>query len=361
MDPEQWLTQLRGAVAARLQQALAQTASRHRDIGPEVADLFDVAADLLTGGKRLRAAFAAAGWCAFGGTPNAAIISAGAGLELFQMAALVHDDVIDASVTRRGRPAAHRQFAAVHHDRDMLGSAERFGVNAAVLLGDLLLVASQRELEHALSGLPHESRRRGREIMTDMMTEVTAGQYLDIYAQAAPWSADPQVDLDRARRVIRSKSARYSIELPLRLGAAMAGADDTGLAACSRIGLPIGEAFQLRDDLLGVFGDPLLTGKPAGDDVREGKRTVLITSALLRASEQDGRELRQHVGDPRLNAAGVASVRSILERTGARAQVERLIAERVDTGLAELTRARVSPQAEAVLRALTTAAVSRSA
>src|SRR5699024_3216891 len=194
----------------------------------------------------------------------------------------------------------------------MLGSAERFGTSAAVLLGDLLLVAARRELEQAVAQCALQAQARSRTIISDMMTEVTVGQYLDIYAQSVPWSQDPAVDLDRARRVIRSKSARYSIEHPLRLGAALAGANEEQLGLCSRIGLPIGEAFQLRDDVLGVYGDPEITGKPAGDDLREGKRTVLLTLAVLRAGAEQRDLLRRHIGDSGLQPGQVETVRSIL-------------------------------------------------
>src|SRR5699024_11167164 len=265
--------------------------------------------------------------------------------------ALVHDDVIDDSDTRRGRPAAHRQFAALHEEHGMLGSADRFGRSAAVLLGDLLLVAARRELEQAVTQCAAHAQAPSRRIIGDMMTEVTVGQYLDIYAQSVPWSQDPAVDLDRARRVIRSKSARYSIEHPLRLGAALAGANEEQLALCSRIGLPIGEAFQLRDDVLGGYGDPEITGKPAGDDLREGKRTVLVTSAALHADPAQRRVLQEHIGDPHLGAEDVRLVRSILSETGARQEVESLIDERVKTGLAELAEASVRPHGAAVLRA----------
>ncbi|HLR28453.1 MAG TPA: polyprenyl synthetase family protein [Ruania sp.] len=362
VDPERWLADLRSAVAHRVHGALAESARQYQGVGVEVDDLFRVGQDLLTGGKRLRAAFVAAGWSAFGGEDlSPVIVRAGAGLELFQMAALVHDDVIDDSDTRRGRPAAHRQFAALHEEHGMLGSADRFGRSAAVLLGDLLLVAARRELEQAVTQCAAHAQAPSRRIIGDMMTEVTVGQYLDIYAQSVPWSRDPAVDLDRARRVIRSKSARYSIEHPLRLGAALAGADESGLAVCSRIGLPIGEAFQLRDDVLGVYGDPAVTGKPAGDDLREGKRTVLLTLAVLRAGAEQRDLLRRHIGDSGLQPGQVETVRSILSETGARQEVETLIEERVATGLAELASAAVAPHAAAVLRALTTAAVSRSA
>ncbi len=360
VDTQLWLDQLRQAVSSRVSACIAELAETYAGIGAEVSDLFTISTGLLAGGKRLRAAFAAAGWAAFGGAELATpVVRAGAGLELFQMAALVHDDVIDASTTRRGMPAAHRQLADRHRALGMEGDADRFGQSGAVLLGDLLLVAAQQEIEGGLASLPAEARGRARSIMLAMMAEVTVGQYLDIYAQAAPWSPDPAVDLDRARRVIRAKSASYSVQQPLRLGAAMAGADDAGLAACAAFGLPIGEAFQLRDDLLGVFGDPALTGKPAGDDLREGKRTVLVTSAMTRASDGQRVVLQDALGNPDLQAADVNRVREVLTATGADREVEALIEERVTEGLRVLAAAEVSPHAGAVLRSLVQAAVTR--
>lgn len=360
VDTQHWLEQLRQAVSERVSTCIVDLAETYAGIGEEVADVFTIATGLLAGGKRLRAAFAAAGWAAFGGSDLVVpVVRAGAGLELFQMAALVHDDVIDASTTRRGMPAAHRQLADRHRALGMQGDADRFGQSGAVLLGDLLLVASQQEIEGALQTLPAAARARARSIMLAMMAEVTVGQYLDIYAQAAPWSEDPAVDLDRARRVIRAKSASYSVQQPLRLGAAMAGAEQSGLEACAAFGLPIGEAFQLRDDVLGVFGDPVLTGKPAGDDLREGKRTVLVTSAMTRADEEQRAVLRAALGNPDLQRQEVDRVREILTATGAVHEVEDLIEERVAEGLRVLDDSSVSPRAAAVLRSLVQAAVRR--
>ncbi|UFU04819.1 polyprenyl synthetase family protein [Ruania halotolerans] len=361
-DSETRLDHLRAAVADRVLTSLTEVMAAHEEVGPEIGDLGTVAADMLAGGKRLRASFAAAGWMAFGGADlDDRIIAAGAGLELFQMAALVHDDVIDDSHTRRGRPAAHRQLATRHHQLSMVGDADRFGASAAVLLGDLLVVASTRELDDALDRLPDSERRSARRIVTDMMAGVTFGQYLDIYAQSAPWADDPTVDLDRARRVLRAKAARYSVEQPLCLGATMAGAPPAGVRACAEIGLPIGEAFQLRDDLLGVFGDPALTGKPAGDDLREGKRTVLIATTLQRAGTEAARELRHAIGNPELDADALTRAREIIVATGAPSAVEALIAERTSEGLAAIASAPLTKPAADALRALAAAAVSRTA
>lgn len=361
-DVQDSTVELRPAVTAEVLGSWRRLAGSFAPVGPEVAALFDVGADLLAHGKRLRASFASAGWRSLGGAPLAATeVRLGSGLELFQVAALVHDDLMDGSTTRRGRPSAHRQFAAHHDEIGLIGGATRFGEAGAVLLGDLLLVAAQTVLDDALGLVDPDAGARGRRLVEEMMSEVTVGQFLDIYAQSAPWSADPAIDLDRARRVIRAKSARYSVEHPLVIGAAMAGADDAMLSALRSVGLPIGEAFQLRDDVLGVFGDPATTGKPAGDDLREGKRTVLVTLAMTRADEVEREQLRAAVGNPDLDADGVAEVREILVGSGALAAVEELIAERYQAGLAALALTGLAPEQQAHVAALASAAIERNA
>ena len=168
-----------------------------------------------------------------------------------------------------------------------------------------------------------------------MRTEVTVGQYLDLLAQDEPWDDDPDRVEARAREVIRSKSARYSVEHPLRLGAALAGADDEALAACRAIGLPLGEAFQLRDDLLGVFGDPATTGKPAGDDLVEGKRSVLVALALDAAGAAEAARLDEALGTP-LSEPEIEELRAIIDGCGARAQVETMIDDLAQQAVAAL-------------------------
>lgn len=326
--PNETLTALHSAVTTRVHARMAHYRESLAPVGREMADIFDVAAPLLDRGKRLRAAFLAAGWRGFGGRAlEASEVQAGAGLELFQLAALVHDDLMDGSLTRRGLPAAHRQFQDFHSNRAMISSAETFGAAGALLLGDLLLVAAEAELSASLLETPGTAPA-SRAVFEEMMAEVTLGQYLDIYAQSAPWAPDPHADLERAWRVIRAKSARYSVEHPLTLGATMAGATPSQCAAVGEVGLPVGEAFQLRDDVLSVFGDPKITGKPAGDDLREGKRTVLVTLAMTLVSAKDADTLKSRIGDPHLSTGGVEEVRGILEYSGALAQVEDIIGER---------------------------------
>nr|WP_307793672.1 polyprenyl synthetase family protein [Actinotalea soli] len=342
-------------------------------LGPAVTPLVEAVERMLSGGKRLRAAFCYWSWRAHGGTdlgtaPGAAgrvaasratVLRVGAALELFQAAALFHDDVMDDSDTRRGKPSAHRHFAEVHQGAGWAGSARRFGESAAILLGDLSLIASERELALAVAGLPEAARLRVRGVFDRMRTEVTVGQYLDVLVQATPWGEDPVADEERARQVIRAKSARYSVEHPMALGATLAGADDGAVRRCRGIGLPLGEAFQLRDDLLGVFGDPGVTGKPAGDDLREGKRTVLVSRALREADLDARRLVLGRLGAPDLTTDGIDELRAVIVRTGADRQVEQLIAELADPALATLEGAALEEPGRSMLVELGRAAVDR--
>jgi geranylgeranyl diphosphate synthase type I len=191
-----------------------------------------------------------------------------------------------------------------------------------------------------------------------MRTELMGGQYLDMLEQVLA-TRRPGGALERARRVIRYKSAKYTVEHPLLLGGRLAGADDDLLTAYSAFGLPLGEAFQLRDDVLGVFGDPSETGKPAGDDLREGKRTVLVAKALEHASPAQAELVARLLGDPCLDVAGVAALREIIVDTGALAAVERLVEELVDRSLTALATAAVDARARAVLTGLVAAATAR--
>ncbi len=322
---------VRRRVDALLQDHLDRLEVELSGVGPETAPLVDALRTMLVGGKRLRAAFAYWSWRAHGGTPGtvaeASALRVGAALELFQAAALFHDDVMDDSDTRRGRATAHRTFARRHGDLGLAGDPERYGSAAAILLGDLALVAADAELSCAVEELPAARAGVVRTVFARMCTGVTVGQYLDLAAQVQPWDDDPAAMERRAWQVLRTKSARYSVEQPLVLGAAVAGADDAALERCAAIGLPLGEAFQLRDDLLGVFGDPAVTGKPAGDDLREGKRTVLVARALATGDERTRHLLKERLGDPGLDSARIGELADAVAASGAPVQVEQLIDE----------------------------------
>lgn len=350
------------AVAARLETFLVTLQADRADYGPESVLFFDAARDALSGGKRLRARFCHAGWQAANTAPAAdlnPLWGLCAALEIFQSAALVHDDLIDNSDTRRGRAAPHRALEAAHRAAGWHGDAEAFGRSAAVLLGDLLVAWSDDLLEDALREHPHALATRAE--YARMRRDVTVGQMLDITEESA-WSVSPPADLlERALRVASLKSARYSVMEPLVLGATLAGADDSLLASLRAFGHPVGMAFQLRDDLLGVFGDPDVTGKPAGDDLREGKRTALIALAREQLSDDRRAELDAALGDRGLSPAAVGALQELIQDTGATERIERMISDCTEEAERALASANLDDRAAAGLRALAEAAITRSA
>ncbi|GIF76791.1 geranylgeranyl pyrophosphate synthase [Asanoa siamensis] len=307
---------------------------------------------VLRGGKRLRPAFGYWGFRGAGGHDSDQVVTALAALELVQASALIHDDLIDRSDTRRGEPAVHRRFAVSHRAQGWAGDADGFGESAAVLLGDLCLVWSD-ELLHA-GGLDPAAISRARPVFDEMRTEVTIGQYLDVLTQA---TGDTSVE--RAGKVARLKSAKYTVERPLLLGAALADAPAPVAAAYSGYGLPLGEAFQLRDDLLGVFGDPALTGKPAGDDLREGKRTYLVAAAFESATESGRGDLLRLLGSPELDAAGIERLREVIVGSGAAERTERRITVLLESALSAIEAAPIEGEARTALIDLAHAATTR--
>lgn len=323
-------------------------------LGEDAARLVDAARNSVAGGKRFRAAFCYWGFHAV--TDGAqeqeqALVRAAASLELLHASALVHDDYMDASDVRRGRPATHRAFETFHRQHAWDGDPEQYGAAAAILLGDLLLSWSDELLRTC--GLDHGVVRDALGFFDATRSEVIAGQFLDVSVQARGEST-----LEQAMRVLRYKSAKYSIERPLHIGAALAGGGEATHRALSAFGLPLGEAFQLRDDLLGVFGDPEVTGKPAGDDLSEGKRTVLVALALDRAADADARVLDARLGT-KLDSDDVAELRRIIDSCGAHSEVEKMIGELTDRALENLAKAPFTERARHVLRGLATAATQR--
>ncbi|HEX2902565.1 MAG TPA: polyprenyl synthetase family protein [Jatrophihabitans sp.] len=325
------------------------------EMSADLGSLADAArAAVLDGGKRLRPTFAYWGWRTAqpeGADGEDDLVRAAASLELLQACALVHDDVMDGSDTRRGRPAAHVRFAAEHARAGWPGSPTGFGTAAAILLGDLLLSWAGQLFTTGIQSLP-AARAAGAERQFDLMrTEVVAGQFLDVLAQTRG-----QFDPDEALRVIRYKTSKYTIVRPLLLGAAAAGASAGMQAELARYGDLLGEAFQLRDDLLGVFGDPAETGKPAGDDLREGKRTLLVALAMSGGDTGVRRLLQECVGNPELSEAEVEELRSALGP--AARQVEHRITARAADAVGCLSDA-VGPEAQRALVELADAAAHR--
>ncbi|MDF5756789.1 polyprenyl synthetase family protein [Spongiactinospora sp. TRM90649] len=322
--------------------------------GPDLAPLLAAAEDFLGGGKRLRPAFCYWGWKAAGGDDDPAVFTAAASLELLQASALVHDDLMDNSDLRRGKPAAHRRFETLHAQAGWAGSAEQFGEGAAVLLGNLLLLWSGEMWRTC--GLPADALAAAQPVHDHMRTELMCGQYLDLLEQAHGEST-----FDSALRVALYKSGRYSVERPLRLGMTLAARGGPAWTdrLCEEYGRGVGIAFQLRDDVLGVFGDPSQTGKPAGDDLREGKRTMLIARTLAGAPAEQAAIVHRLLGDPELDADGVATLRAIIEESGALAACEEMIRRYLDDALAALDRAPITDESRAALADLAIAATTR--
>ncbi|MDN5765618.1 MAG: polyprenyl synthetase family protein [Humibacillus sp.] len=316
------------ALRDRVQQAIeAQITDAGRllgEIGDEIAPLTGAVSGLLRGGKGLRAGFLYWGYRAAGGEDSDELVRLAASMEFFQGAALLHDDVMDRSDTRRGMPAAHRAVASLHRQRGWAGDADRFGEGTAILAGDLCLTWCDEM--YATCGLPEGDLARGRSQFDGMRTQLMGGQFLDLLEAARGWSGlDLEARIASARKVIRFKSAKYTIEQPVLIGALVGGAEQAALAPLSAYGLALGEAFQLRDDVLGVFGDPEATGKPAGDDLREGKLTLLVAHVLDAADEHDRATVETLLGRDDLDAAGVEQIRGIMTATGAVDRVESLI------------------------------------
>ncbi len=347
----------RADLQATIGEFLDEQAERLAPLGADAARLVAEGRAAVSGGKRFRAAFCFWGFRAAAREEHdeRAVLRAAASLELLHASALVHDDLMDASDTRRGRPATHRGFAALHQEQSWPGDPEQYGAAAAILLGDLLLSWSDELLRRC--GLPWDRVGPALDVLDACRSEVIAGQFLDVSVQARG-----RATVEAAMTVLRYKSAKYSIERPLHIGAALAGATEDALTALSGYGLPLGEAFQLRDDLLGVFGDPATTGKPAGDDLVEGKRTVLVALALGAAPADEAARLDGALGTT-LGEAEVADLRGIIDRSGAHAQVESMIDDLARRAVTSLGEARVAvgldPHACAVLEGLAAAATRR--
>lgn len=369
------LDKIPATVHQELENFFAQRRHELNDIGEPVVRAIDyLERFVLDGGKRIRPLYL---WAGFWGAatentnpqgypdenPHAhnhssedqdAVIRAAAALELIQACALIHDDILDASETRRGKPAVHRQVAHAHQQFDLKGDAGHFGISIAILLGDMALAWAD-DLFHG-SGISPEALLRAQQPWHGMRQEVIGGQMLDISLEAR---ADESRSL--AANVNRFKTAAYTIERPLHLGAAIGGGSDELIAAFRGYGRDIGIAFQLRDDLLGVFGDPDVTGKPAGDDLREGKRTELVALTLTRADTTDptaANELRSMLGNTD-DPADINRMREIITDSGAVAEIEAHIRQLRDSGLSYLRQVALADEVRGNLEALAIKATRR--
>jgi geranylgeranyl diphosphate synthase, type I len=287
---------------------------------------------VLAGGKRLRPAFCHWAHVGVGGDPeDDHVVDAGAGLELLHTFALVHDDVMDGSRTRRGMDAVHVQFIDAHRKFNGRGEDRRFGEGVAILVGDLAFVYA----DLMLTGANLDAIR----IFNELRIEVNIGQYLDLLG-----SVRGEPSLESARRICQFKSGKYTIERPLHLGAALAGKLDQVQSTLTAYGMPLGEAFQLRDDLLGTIGDDQLTGKPVGDDLREGKPTALIAEARTTATDAQ-HDMLTRIGDPNLSDDSITELQSVLHATGAVERIELRIDQLRDEAISAITTASMTDNA----------------
>ena len=370
-------TNLLGQVQANLDTFCQKQRTDFEAISADLIPVVDYTQSLLQGGKRFRALFCYWAWRACLSDSayhqseqeikdsEEAIAGIAASLEMFHAAALVHDDLLDQSDTRRGAPAIHKRFETLHKEKSWAGAPERFGVAGSVLVGDLMLGWSSEIFGNALLHSPNrEIESACRDEFSLMRVEVMAGQYLDVLEENAAATRPVSEGVGRAEKVILYKTAKYSIEAPLRIGAAFAGADPAKLSQFTQFGIPLGIAFQLRDDILGVFGDPSVTGKPAGDDLREGKRTVLVAltlEALTERSPSMAESFEELLTSRALDTHQIAFMQKLIQDSGALAKTERMIVELGDRSLESLDAANLEESAKATLKALALKVISRDA
>ena len=338
--PPPSLATVGAAVDLRVDAVLQAEIDRWALVDERLVAPLDALRDLvLAGGKRLRPAFCHWAFVGAGGDPSdARVVDLGAALELLHTFALVHDDVMDNADTRRGAAAIHTAAISSHQDQAWRGEARRFGEGVAILVGDFAFVYADQ-----LASVLEPAARR---LYDELRIELCVGQYLDLAATASG-ERDPAV----ARRIEWYKSGKYTVERPLHLGAALAGRADELAAPLSAFGLPLGEAFQMRDDLLSVFGDPARTGKPVGDDLREGKLTPLVAATAARANGA-GLRLLERIGTPELTEPDVVDLQAVMVECGAVAEVEAAIEALVGQSLDALGHAPISADAQVALREL---------
>ncbi|WP_199849474.1 polyprenyl synthetase family protein [Blastococcus sp. Marseille-P5729] len=349
------LADVRRRIDDALSAGLRDRADHLTALGVDLVPVADALVGFCQGGKRIRPLFGYCGWrAAAGDQEDDAVVRAVSSLELVQAAALVHDDIIDESDSRRGRPSVHRAFEQQHRSGGYAGDAAKHGVATAILIGDLALIWADALVQAA--GLDDAALLRVRHDLDLMRIEVMSGQYLDVLEQARP--APPEQAEESALRVAELKSASYTVARPMLIGAAIADAGPDIRAAYASFGHHVGIAFQLRDDLLGVFGDPTVTGKPAGDDLREGKRTVLVARALQRLGDRAA-DVIDGLGRPDLDSAQVDRLRDLLIDSGAPAEVEALIEEHSAAARAALSRVTLDREGLGALDEMVDAATAR--
>lgn len=340
------------------------------EISEDLIPIIDYTQELLQGGKRFRALFAYWAWAAAlpkDSNPSElieqanGIVGIASALEVFHAAALVHDDLMDQSDTRRGKPSIHKRFENMHTEKGFLGDPERFGQSGSVLVGDLMLNWSSEVFGSAVTqAQTEEIESNCRNEFSKMRFEVMAGQYLDVLEENAAPLRSLADAVTMAEKVMLYKTAKYSLEAPLLIGASFAGADEETLRGFSNFGIPLGLAFQIRDDILGVFGDPEVTGKPAGDDLREGKRTVLVALTLQNSASSIARIFNDLLSERELESEQIEFMQQTIRDSGALEKTERMMQEYGERALQVLETLELEPVAKNKLQDLAERVISRS-
>ena len=307
-------------IESSLKKFVTKESEKISNIGDELAPATTALSHfILDSGKRLRPLFSYVGYLGSAKEIRPEIISACASLELVHVCALIHDDLMDGSDTRRGAPAIHRLFEDLHRKNSYNGNPTQYGAAAAILLGDLALVWADKALNS--SGITNEELVDALAVFNELRIELMAGQFLDVHEQTSHTSS-----IERSLKIARYKSGKYTIERPLHFGAALAGRNDLA-TAYSNYGLPLGEAFQLRDDVLGVFGESSVTGKPAGDDLLEGKRTALVAKVFELGNASQALTLTSVLGNRKANEEQINKAKAVIQESGALTFIENLITE----------------------------------
>jgi geranylgeranyl diphosphate synthase type I len=361
--PQDFLLKL---VQQRLDGFCEEKRAQLGEISPDLLPIIDYTQAMLAGGKRFRALFCFWSWAGYSGpieesdlNLHSPIVSVAAALEMFHAAALVHDDLLDQSDTRRGQPSIHKRFEQLHKSHGYSGSSTRFGVAGSVLTGDLLLAWSSELFGSAFKHVDAQQEENCRRQFSQMRFEVMAGQYLDVLEENAAPTRDKTEAVAIANRVMLYKTAKYSLEAPLLIGAALAGAKEDTLKGLSSFGIPLGLAFQLRDDVLGVYGDPAVTGKPAGDDLREGKRTVLVALTIETLPATVAKIFDELLTSGDIDDEQLEFMRTTIKESGALDKTERLIEEHSNRAIEALASLEVTDQARKMLSLLTHKVINR--
>ena len=344
-EAENLLSWFKKEIDWQLKLFLKEKREEFADISEEAVDLVsEIDRFIFSGGRRVRPAFVYSGYVASGGKAHDAILYASMAVEFLHTFALIHDDIIDRSETRRGKKASHKAFEDLHRSKKLFGDRSQFSLSAAILAGDLAAAFAEDVLTTA--PFPQERLRRARFIFDQMKAQVIAGEYLDVLG-----SFKQKLSEEEVLNILEYKTAKYTVERPLQIGAILAGAEVPILEVFAAYGIPLGQAFQLQDDILGTFGDPGEIGKPVDSDIREGKKRVIIKKDYEWASNKQRKLMNGIIGNPKSKHEEVEEVREIIYKVGAYQYTVSLSHILIEQARAALERAKLTDEGKKFLLA----------